>query len=166
MIPVFLLQVMGGALLLANRFVPIALTLLGPVIVNILLYHTLMDPAGLPPGLVALALWLVVFYSARSAFRGRVRHAGGESKCRSELIAFAAAPPTEGADAAVGASEALGQLIERIEHADQVGLDVFGIGEHHRQEFLDSAPPVHTCGGGGANAADSAHQRRDRPERR
>jgi probable LLM family oxidoreductase len=34
------------------------------------------------------------------------------------------------------------ELLERIEHADQVGLDVFGIGEHHKREFLDSAPPV------------------------
>ena len=50
MVPVFLLQVVGGALLLLNRFVPIALVLLGPVIVNILLYHTLMAPEGLPPG--------------------------------------------------------------------------------------------------------------------
>ena len=41
-----------------------------------------------------------------------------------------------------GASEALRHLVERIVHADQVGLDVFGIGEHHRREFLDSSPPV------------------------
>jgi probable LLM family oxidoreductase len=34
------------------------------------------------------------------------------------------------------------ELLERIEHADEVGLDVFGIGEHHKREFLDSAPPV------------------------
>jgi alkanesulfonate monooxygenase SsuD/methylene tetrahydromethanopterin reductase-like flavin-dependent oxidoreductase (luciferase family) len=34
------------------------------------------------------------------------------------------------------------ELLERSEHADQVGLDVFGIGEHHKREFLDSAPPV------------------------
>jgi len=34
------------------------------------------------------------------------------------------------------------ELLERIKHADQVGLDVFGIGEHHKREFLDSAPPV------------------------
>src|SRR6201989_3552676 len=34
------------------------------------------------------------------------------------------------------------ELLERIEHADAAGLDVFGIGEHHRREFLDSAPPV------------------------
>jgi probable LLM family oxidoreductase len=38
--------------------------------------------------------------------------------------------------------QAITELLERIEHADQVGLDVFGIGEHHRKEFLDSAPTV------------------------
>ena len=70
MVPVFLLQLTGGVLLLANRFVPIALVLLGPVIVNILLYHSLMAPAGIPPGLVALILWLLVFYGVRSAFAG------------------------------------------------------------------------------------------------
>jgi probable LLM family oxidoreductase len=43
---------------------------------------------------------------------------------------------------AVSASDRLRDLIEQIEHADQVGLDVFGVGEHHRREFLDSAPPV------------------------
>ncbi len=37
---------------------------------------------------------------------------------------------------------AMDQLLERIVRADQVGLDVFGIGEHHRPEFLDSAPPI------------------------
>ena len=43
---------------------------------------------------------------------------------------------------AVSASDRLRNLIEEIEHADQVGLDVFGIGEHHRKDFLDSAPAV------------------------
>src|SRR5436309_14583435 len=42
----------------------------------------------------------------------------------------------------VNASDRLRDLVEQIEHADQAGLDVFGIGEHHRREFLDSAPPV------------------------
>ena len=42
----------------------------------------------------------------------------------------------------LSATERLGNLIEEIELADQVGLDVFGIGEHHRKEFLDSAPAV------------------------
>ncbi|BDI31084.1 hypothetical protein CCAX7_31350 [Capsulimonas corticalis] len=70
MTAVFLLQVIGGALLLANRYVPLALVLLGPVIVNILLYHTLMAPAGLPPGAVATVLWCIVFSSVRRAFAG------------------------------------------------------------------------------------------------
>ena len=65
---VYLIQLLGGILLLAGRFVPIALVLLGPVIANILLYHLTMDPKGIPPGLVALILWCIVFYSVRSAF--------------------------------------------------------------------------------------------------
>src|SRR5256885_7441658 len=43
---------------------------------------------------------------------------------------------------AVSQSDRLGDLLEEIEYADQVGLDVFGVGEHHRKEFLDSAPVV------------------------
>jgi len=43
---------------------------------------------------------------------------------------------------AVDTSERLRNLVEQIEHADQVGLDAFGVGEHHRREFLDSAPAV------------------------
>src|SRR3984893_6198329 len=43
---------------------------------------------------------------------------------------------------ALSATQRLRNLIEEIEHADQVGLDVFGIGEHHRKDFLDSAPAV------------------------
>src|SRR5215475_2675953 len=43
---------------------------------------------------------------------------------------------------AVNPAERLRQLVEQIEHADEVGLDVFGVGEHHRPEFLDSAPAV------------------------
>jgi len=70
MVPVFLLQIVGGALLLANRYVPIALVLLGPVIVNILMYHVLMAPQGLPLALIVTALFLVVFSSVRQAFAG------------------------------------------------------------------------------------------------
>jgi probable LLM family oxidoreductase len=43
---------------------------------------------------------------------------------------------------ALSSTERLRNLIEEIEHADQVGLDSFGIGEHHRKDFLDSAPAV------------------------
>jgi probable LLM family oxidoreductase len=42
----------------------------------------------------------------------------------------------------VSPSERLRRLVEQIEYADRIGLDVFGIGEHHRREFLDSAPTV------------------------
>ena len=42
----------------------------------------------------------------------------------------------------LSATERLANLLEEIEHADQVGLDVFGIGEHHRKDFLDSAPAI------------------------
>src|SRR5712671_2332464 len=43
---------------------------------------------------------------------------------------------------AVSPQDRLQQLVEQIVHADQAGLDAFGIGEHHRREFLDSAPAV------------------------
>src|SRR5712675_1046599 len=43
---------------------------------------------------------------------------------------------------AESASDRLRNLVEQIEHADEVGLDVFGIGEHHRKEYLDSAPAI------------------------
>ena len=39
-------------------------------------------------------------------------------------------------------SQRLQRLVEQIEYADQIGLDVFGVGEHHRKEFLDSAPAI------------------------
>ncbi len=70
MVAVFLVQLIGGILLLTNRFVPLALVPLGPVIVNILLFHALMAPQGLPPGTIALILWLIVFSSVRHAFDG------------------------------------------------------------------------------------------------
>jgi len=43
---------------------------------------------------------------------------------------------------AINDSVALGELLDRIEYADQAGLDIFGIGEHHRKGFLDSAPSL------------------------
>ena len=55
---------------------------------------------------------------------------------------FAALPQTGASANGVGPSEHLRNLIAQIELADAVGLDVFGVGEHHRADFLDSAPPV------------------------
>ncbi len=57
------------------------------------------------------------------------------------IDSFAARPDTADRSAKAGMA-ALAQLLERIEQADKVGLDVFGIGEHHRKEFLDSAPAM------------------------
>jgi hypothetical protein len=67
---IFAIQVIGGALLLSNRFVALALTLLAPIIVNIVLFHAFMAPEGLPLAVVAVALWLVVFFRVRGAFAG------------------------------------------------------------------------------------------------
>ena len=58
------------------------------------------------------------------------------------IDSFATAFTNDAAGHASDASDSLRDLADRIVHADQVGLDVFGIGEHHRPEFLDSAPPV------------------------
>ena len=70
---VFLIQVIAGILLLVNRFVPLALVLLAPVLVNILLFHSLMNPAGLPPGIFGVVLWLLVFAAFRASFAGILR---------------------------------------------------------------------------------------------
>jgi putative oxidoreductase len=70
LVPIFLLQIFSAVLLLVNRYVPLALTLLAPIIVNILLIHTLMLPSGLPLALIVTVLWIVVFLSVRSAFAG------------------------------------------------------------------------------------------------
>ena len=64
------LQVVGGVLFLVNRFVPLALVLLGPVIVNILCYHVFLNPSGAVPAAVVTVLWLIVFYGKRQNFSG------------------------------------------------------------------------------------------------
>ncbi len=64
------LQVAGGVLLLLNRYVPLALVLLGPVIVNIVLFHLLMDPSGLPVASIIVILWGIVALRHRQYFSG------------------------------------------------------------------------------------------------
>jgi uncharacterized membrane protein YphA (DoxX/SURF4 family) len=64
------LQIIGGALLLVNRFVPLALVVLGPVIVNIILYHVFLNLSGAPFAAVVTILWLIVFYGNRQHFSG------------------------------------------------------------------------------------------------
>jgi alkanesulfonate monooxygenase SsuD/methylene tetrahydromethanopterin reductase-like flavin-dependent oxidoreductase (luciferase family) len=57
---------------------------------------------------------------------------------------------------AVSPSDRVRNLVEQIEHADQMGLDVLGVGEHHRREFLDSAPAV-ILGAGASYDCDVAY---------
>ena len=64
------LQIAGGALLLASRFVPLAMVLLGPVIVNIICYHVFLNPSGAVPAVVVTVLWLIVCYGNRQHFSG------------------------------------------------------------------------------------------------
>jgi probable LLM family oxidoreductase len=58
------------------------------------------------------------------------------------IDSFAATMPDPATGVIPPAAERMGHLLEEVEIADRVGLDVFGIGEHHRKEFLDSAPAV------------------------
>ena len=64
------LQIIGGVLLLVNRFVPLALVLLGPVIVNIICYHVFLNHGGAGFAAVVTILWLTVFYGKRQYFSG------------------------------------------------------------------------------------------------
>lgn len=63
----------GGVLLLTNRFVPLALTLLAAVIFNITVYHAMIQPNGLPFALVLIACWTVAALPYRSSFAPLLR---------------------------------------------------------------------------------------------
>ena len=67
---IFGVQAIAGFLLLMNQFVPLALVLLGPVIVNIILYHLLLEPVGIAPGILVTILELFLIYGYRKSFRG------------------------------------------------------------------------------------------------
>jgi uncharacterized membrane protein YphA (DoxX/SURF4 family) len=61
-------EVVAGAMLLSNRFAPLALALLAPNIVNIVLFHAVLAPAGLPVALAVLALEIYAAWTYRSAY--------------------------------------------------------------------------------------------------
>jgi hypothetical protein len=67
---IFAFQVIAGALLLADRYVPLAVAILAPVIVNILTFHVLMAPSGLPLAIFVAMLWALTFANVRPAFAG------------------------------------------------------------------------------------------------
>lgn len=69
-VAIFALQLICGILLLAGRYVPLAITILGGIMVNILLFHITMAPSGLPLALITLVLWIIVFIGIRHAFAG------------------------------------------------------------------------------------------------
>ncbi len=67
---IFAFQVIAGVLLLVNRYVPLAVAILAPVLVNIITFHVLMAPAGLPLALFVAILWAAIFIGVRPAFSG------------------------------------------------------------------------------------------------
>lgn len=56
---IVILQIISGILLLINRFVPLALAILAPIIFNIVLFHAFMQPSGLPLALFVTVLWIL-----------------------------------------------------------------------------------------------------------
>ena len=62
-------EVVVGALLLANRFVPLALALIAPVVVNIVAFHVFLAPSGIALAVVVLVLEIYLAWAYRSAFR-------------------------------------------------------------------------------------------------
>jgi len=67
---IFAFQLLAAVLLLVNRYVPLAVALLAPIIVNILSFHALMAPSGLPLALFVAVLWALIFINVRPAFAG------------------------------------------------------------------------------------------------
>ena len=66
-------EISGGLILLSGRFTPLGLTLVGPVIVNILFFHTFLDPSGLPLAFILVVLALFLLWRNRSAFAGLLK---------------------------------------------------------------------------------------------
>ena len=81
------LQVVGGLLLFTGRWVPLGLTLVGPVIVNIVCFHALMAPAGLPMAIVVSLLALFLLWRYREHFAGLVKNAPAVSDLPRQAIA-------------------------------------------------------------------------------
>ena len=65
---IFAVQLVLGVFLLANRFVPLAIVILGAIVVNIIAFHAFMAPSGLPVAIFVAVLWVLVAIANRSAF--------------------------------------------------------------------------------------------------
>ncbi|MDB6175699.1 MAG: uncharacterized protein JWL59_5010 [Chthoniobacteraceae bacterium] len=68
-----LFEIVGGVVLLSGRYIPLGLTLVGPVVVNILFYDLFLDRSGLPLGIVLGLLSVTLLLHYRQAFAGLVR---------------------------------------------------------------------------------------------
>jgi uncharacterized membrane protein YphA (DoxX/SURF4 family) len=79
-------EVAGGLLLLSGRYVPLGLTLVGPVVVNILSFHIFMEPSGLPIASVVSALALFLLWRYRQNFAGLVQDARPASKPQAQPV--------------------------------------------------------------------------------
>jgi hypothetical protein len=76
------MQTIVGALLLLNRFVPLALALIAPVVINILAFHVFLAPSGLPVAFVVLTLEVYLAWSYRKTYRSMlVMKASQIEKC-------------------------------------------------------------------------------------
>jgi putative oxidoreductase len=80
-------EVVGGLLLLSGRYAPLGLTLVGPVVVNILCFHIFMAPSGLPVASVVSALALFLLWRYRQNFAGLVQDARPDSKPQVQPVA-------------------------------------------------------------------------------
>ena len=72
-------QLIAGVLLLINRFVPLALALLAPVIANILMYHATMQPSGFPLAIFTTLLWGILVWRYRAHFMSLFVHKAAAS---------------------------------------------------------------------------------------
>jgi hypothetical protein len=84
-------EVIVGLLLLSNRFVPLALTVLAPVVVNIVAFHAFLDPSGLVLPLVIAALGIYLAYTERAAFAPLLQARSGEVVAQSHPRGHASA---------------------------------------------------------------------------
>jgi putative oxidoreductase len=67
-------EISGGLILLSGRLTALGLTLVGPVIINILFFHAFMDPSGLPLGIVLGVLALFLLWQKRANFAGLLKN--------------------------------------------------------------------------------------------
>lgn len=79
-------EVAMGLLLLSGRFVPLALTVLAPIVVNIVAFHAFFDPHGLPVGLVLVAAELYLAWVNRAAFAPMLRARAASSTAQTQEL--------------------------------------------------------------------------------